>query len=285
MSQTQNLGVVSVLGKGMWGSGQTYPKLSIVRSGNASYLAYIANSNIQPGVTSGWESYWMLLAEDPTLTQSDISEIISELLSQIQTTDAYQKGYSEGETAGFSSGQEAEYNSFWDSYQNNGNRTNYQYAFSYNGWTNECYNPKYDIVCSGTGGRAIFVYNQIITDTKVKITFDTTADQAFNWCTSLQKTTIEVNENTKFSNTFYNCTSLADLTVDGVIGQNGFDVSACPLTVASLKSISLALADYHESEPGTYIITIGSNNYNTLTFSPEGNGIIQTMEGRGWTIQ
>jgi hypothetical protein len=42
-------------------------------------------------------------------------------------------------------GIEGSNNKFWDIYQNNGERTNYQMAFAGNGWTDEIFKPKYDI--------------------------------------------------------------------------------------------------------------------------------------------
>lgn len=34
---------------------------------------------------------------------------------------------------------------FWNTYQDNGNRTNYSFGFSGNGWTDETFDPRYDI--------------------------------------------------------------------------------------------------------------------------------------------
>lgn len=186
--------------------------------------------------------------------------------------------------AGREQGKQEEYDRFWDSYQINGTQTNYKYKFSYSGWNDTCFNPKYPLVCEENGGDCIFIYNQQITDTtKVPITLATSANQTFNWCTNLKKTHIIVNKDTKFSNTFGGCTSLEELYVDGVIGQNGFDVSVCPLTYDSLASIAYALEDkyqYGDVSTGQWVIRIGSANYGKLD-----NGLIQTMEGRGWTIE
>ena len=64
MATVKDLGIVSPVPNGNWIASQSYQKLSIVRSGNSTYIAKTDNSGIQPGVTSGWESYWMLLNED-----------------------------------------------------------------------------------------------------------------------------------------------------------------------------------------------------------------------------
>lgn len=70
MATVKDLGIVSPVPNGDWISSQTYNKLSIVRSGNSTYIAKTNNSGIQPGVTSGWESYWMLLNEDGGIGQT-----------------------------------------------------------------------------------------------------------------------------------------------------------------------------------------------------------------------
>lgn len=45
-------------------------------------------------------------------------------------------------------GKKAEYDSFWDNYQNYGKRTSYGYAFGNSAWNNETFKPKYDIAPS-----------------------------------------------------------------------------------------------------------------------------------------
>ena len=58
------LGIVCATAQGEWQANTSYQKLSIVRSGTASYQAKSASTNIQPGVTNGWQTYWMLLNND-----------------------------------------------------------------------------------------------------------------------------------------------------------------------------------------------------------------------------
>ena len=180
----------------------------------------------------------------------------------------------------YEAGKKSEYDKFWDSYQINGTLTSYKYKFAYSGWTDVCFNPKYPLVCTNDGGDYIFVFNTAITDTKVPITFGTSANQTFNWCSALKRAHIIVNKDTKFSDTFYKCGVLETLIVEGTIGKNGFDVSACPLTYESLESIANALEEKDPSAPtGTWVIKLGSN-YATL-----GNELIQTIESKGWSIQ
>ena len=44
---------------------------------------------------------------------------------------------------GYADGKQAEYDRFWDAFQQNGKRTIYHYAFGR--WVDECYNPKYPV--------------------------------------------------------------------------------------------------------------------------------------------
>ena len=58
----------------------------------------------------------------------------------------YTEGYQDGEETGIEMGKQAEYDRFWDTYQNYGNRGSYEFAFSNDGWTDEMFMPKYDII-------------------------------------------------------------------------------------------------------------------------------------------
>ena len=58
----------------------------------------------------------------------------------------YGESYDKGFDKGFIDGKQAEYDKFWDKYQDNGNRTNYTYAFRDKYWTDEIFNPKYDLI-------------------------------------------------------------------------------------------------------------------------------------------
>lgn len=61
--------------------------------------------------------------------------------------EGYGKGYDDGVAAG--GGDDA----FWDVYQDNGNRKSYAYAFSGDGWKNDNFYPKYNIIPEGTALR------------------------------------------------------------------------------------------------------------------------------------
>ena len=56
------------------------------------------------------------------------------------------EGYDEGKADGITEGKQAEYDRFWDSYQQNGNRDDYTHGFAGKGWNRNNFLPKYDLV-------------------------------------------------------------------------------------------------------------------------------------------
>ena len=66
--------------------------------------------------------------------------------------------------AGRSTGKKAEYDAFWDAFQESGNRTNYSLAFSGRVWGDSIFKPKYNI---NVTGYAEYLFSQTgITDVK-----------------------------------------------------------------------------------------------------------------------
>ena len=170
-------------------------------------------------------------------------------------------------------GQKAEYDRFWDVYQQNGNRTNYDNAFAGNGWTIETCKPKHNIkvysgymmfrYCalevdmvewlnelgitfndSGNGNCNYMYFNSRFTRIGTT-TIKNQAGDLFAYCPNLHTIDkIVCTQNTTFSNTtFTNSPNLANVIFEGVIASNiGF--AACPkLTHDSLVSIINALKD------------------------------------------
>ena len=77
---------------------------------------------------------------------------IAEKLTLIAENEqkVYDAGFEKGKASGgsgydegFADGKKAEYDAFWDQYQQNGLRTHYAYAFAGGGWTAEIFKPKY----------------------------------------------------------------------------------------------------------------------------------------------
>ena len=70
-------------------------------------------------------------------------------------------GWNNGEfEAGKAEGAQEEYDRFWDTYQNYGNRTEYTYVFAGVGWTQDLFKPKYDII--PTIQQGMFSYSKIV---------------------------------------------------------------------------------------------------------------------------
>ena len=56
---TYNLGQVAIVSKGAWSSSASYTALNTVTHNGGSFMAIAANSNKEPGVASGWQTYWV----------------------------------------------------------------------------------------------------------------------------------------------------------------------------------------------------------------------------------
>jgi len=209
----------------------------------------------------------------------------------------------------FEAGEKSERDRFWDMVQANGTRANYAYAFYY--WDAEYIRPKYKSLPimafnSAFFGNpnlkkiegAYFDLSQLSDAATVNYSFSTCAQlehvediqlPAMNsyyhtWgsCPSLRSIdVVRVKKETTFTNAFYYCTALENLTIEGVIGQNGFDVSrSVLLTHDSLMSIIDALADYSADTSGTvWTVTLGETNLAKL--SEEEIGI---AESKGWVL-
>lgn len=183
------------------------------------------------------------------------------------TDAAYQEGYDAGE--------KAEYDRFWDAYQENGNRTDYSHMFS-TGWTNDIFKPKYDI--RPTNAYMMFRYSRVaincdlvehLNNLGVALDFKncqnaqyaffniytnhlgvidlsnaTNVDSIFSYSSSLIAIDkIISRERTKWStNAFSGCSQLTNVRFEGVIARS-IVFGACPLSRASIMSVIDALAD------------------------------------------
>lgn len=184
---------------------------------------------------------------------------------------------------GFAAGKQAEYDAFWDVYQQNGYRTDYNFAFAGNGWTDETYNPKYpiNIATVAISGFA----NARITSTKVPIIVNTSRviSNLFNWPSGLTEIpSLKITGIVPgFSGWFEGCGQLEilNITADSVIAASGLNVSACTkLTHGSLISILNALKDYSGSG-STYSVTLGEANLAKLTDAEKMQAV-----NKGWTL-
>lgn len=221
----------------------------------------------------------------------------------------YEKGKAEAEPAG-----DSHYDTFWDMYQENGNRTDYSSAFEKR-WTNDTFKPKYDIVA--TSAKSLFYDSPLEGDlvehlnglgVSLDLSRATTADSAFrntkltrigvvdltgitsyDYGTSYlfyyagELETIDkliMKKEVRFWSSFYNNKSLKNITFEGVIGRN-FELTRCPaLTKESLLSAINVLEDKTTDTSGTtYTVTLGSTNLSKLTDEE-----IAVATEKGWTV-
>lgn len=149
-----------------------------------------------------------------------------------------------GYDTGYADGKQAEHDRFWDAYQQNGNKTNYDQAFAYGHWNDDTYDPKYDIVCgAGVSTRQAF-YNGRMTSTKVPIRVkNTTLNSTFAGSTIKTIVLLELVGVTGYNNPFSSCAALENITIAGSIDVS-VSLSASPLlTQPSVQSIIDHLKD------------------------------------------
>lgn len=231
--------------------------------------------------------------------------------------DGSDAGYDVGYSEGFDAGKKAEYDAFWDIVQLNGNRTYYAHAFSGSGWNVDSFYPKYDIICGKLGMNEMFTnfgntagYRQLEPfdlESRLQelgVTLDTSLGTAatsmfsnanigavpeldFTGCSTLNAVfssskihtirKIKVKETLTYTSVFNGCYEMTNLTFDGIIGQNGLNVSPCTkLTHDSLMSIINCL---QTKTSGTWTVTLGDTNLAKLT---DAEKAIATQ--KGWTL-
>lgn len=184
----------------------------------------------------------------------------------------------ENEEKVYEAGKQAEYDAFWDSYQQSGKRTNYDFAFAGKGWNDNTFKPKYDIIPSWN--IVNLFHKTAITDLdailkKCGVTLDISNNgnygDVFNggaftvlpelsfgasawsiWGTfadckalhTIRKLTFHeaIDASRSFSDIFTNDTSLANIEFAGILKGN-INFQWCPLTKASIESLFSILSD------------------------------------------
>lgn len=188
------------------------------------------------------------LRENINQLNSDIQAIKSAIVdSGVEIAeDTKIEEYADKVAEVYEAGKKAEYDEFWDTFQENGNRKRYPNAFSYGGWTDEIYNPKYPIKPNSCN--AMFSAADYLTDTKVDIDLtDTSGSQKYNIFSGAKKLrTIRkliVPPEWSASGCFDNCTSLENLIIEGTMGGSKFDIHwSTKLSGESIVSIIEALS-------------------------------------------
>lgn len=230
-----------------------------------------------------------------------------------KVTEVYDKGYNKGYDKGYSDGEEE----FWRDFTNNGDRKTYSCAFyeaNFEGKTipKGLLKPKASIremfrtyqgktlpkgldfsdafsVNPYTSDYMVYMFMWSLLEEIYDIGLQATGQYknvqyrgTFTQCQYLKKIEVlRTDATTQYTESpFGGCKALESLTIEGVIGQNGFNVSACPLNHDSLMSIINALEDKTSDTSGTtWSITIGSTNKAKLT-----DGELQIAANKGWGV-
>ena len=102
-----------------------------------------------------------------------------------------------------------------------------------------------------------------------------------NKLTDIDKLILKSDGSQTFDKTFYGCTVLENITIEGTIGESISFLWSDNLTHDSLMSIINALKDYSADTSGTtYTLTIGSTNLAKLDEDTE----LAVAYNKGWTV-
>lgn len=198
------------------------------------------------------------------------------LLEQIENALANKTAGNAGDyNAGYAAGKQAEYDAFWDAYQQNGARTEYQYAFAYY-WYDSIFKPKHPLVV--TNGQGMFMYSEITEVPELDLTNCTSTNSMFYKSKVVTIDKLKISETTPIHTAMFNfCYYLANLTIEGTIAQN-INLNSANLEHDSIISVINALKNYSGSGT-TYTCTLGTKNLPKLT---DAEKAIATQ--KGWTL-
>jgi hypothetical protein len=210
--------------------------------------------------------------------------------------EGYQKGYDEGNAEGIKEGieegKQAEHDAFWDSYQQNGNRRDYRYAFGGSGWADNAFTPKYNMqpnmatnmfanaditdlpAALERAGVTLDFSNtsnmqQVFLDSKLKhlgvvdLSYSPYCTYVFAYTPNLE-TIDEIifsEKNVSIASAFESCTALKNIKCSGVIRLSISLAQSSQLTNESVQSIIDHLKDLTgaTAQTLTFHATVGGN--------------------------
>ena len=218
----------------------------------------------------------------------------------------------ENELKVFDAGKKAEYDAFWDSVQENGNRKNYDFGFAGEAWSADNFKPKHPIqptscqnmfaywgTYSGRRGtvdlrgfsidfsKSTLVANCfygnffVVAMGEINTTSVIHLQNFFSTCPNLhtiEKLIVKESGETTYYNTFYYCINLKNITFEGVIGNDISFQDSPLLTHDSLMSIINHLKDFSGTTT-TRALSLGTTNLAKLT---DAEKAIATQ--KGWTL-
>lgn len=199
-------------------------------------------------------------------TIEEESERLDARLEGDGATDIYDAIYQDG----VEDGKKSEYDAFWDVAQNYGKLETYHMAFSGPLFNDKNFKPKYDMHCYGRCDQ-MFLYSPItnikksIEDAGVILEFSrvTHLYQTFansetteigiidatgavslyglfhqaRRLTNVEKLILKESAYDNVNNIFNQCSALKSIVIDGVIMQNGYNLSHSPLNKQSITNI------------------------------------------------
>ena len=219
---------------------------------------------------------------------------------------------------GIADGKRAEYNDFWDNYQENGNRKNYSNAFRVC-WVNAIFKPKYDIKGNGAFNSA-FAATSLDGDlvellNLAGVSLDTSQATSLNSCfygatkitrigtidtrgtndidylfdsASSLKTVEKLilkSDGSQNMNLFNRANALKNIVIEGTIGSS-INLQWSPLSPESIKSIISCLKNYAgTSEAYSYKLTLSVECWAALeadSSAPDGGTWADYVDSLGW---
>ena len=183
----------------------------------------------------------------------------------------------------YEAGKQAEYDRFWDAYQNKGNYEGYSMAFAGTRWNDDTYNPKYDIAVNNVANQ-MYSFSSI-TDTKVSIdvasgiSVQLSNTFAYSKLVTIRK--LIVREGNSLATAFISCTALKNIVFEGVIGRS-IDIHwSTLLTADSLESIVTHLSDTATGYTCT-LPTTAESTYNAVHGDGAWSALVATKTN--WTF-
>lgn len=232
--------------------------------------------------------------------ETDIAAIASTIREKTGNDKTYKVSQmDEGVNEVYEAGKKAEHDAFWDSFQKNGNRTEYYYAFD--GWNEKNFVPKYDIrpknapyAFQGITGIAdleqwlndlgvVLDFSQCVSasDMFVRAEFEvlgildfsnaSNLNFMFTKCLNLKtiKKLVVPTKRIDFIGTFNHCYALENIIIEGEIQGNIDFQYSTNLTKASIESIMT-----HLSPTATFTVTFSQTAVNNAFTTEEWQAVI-----------
>lgn len=191
--------------------------------------------------TKGNGSCDIILKQPLKIKSSELSSNTEDCYN-IGLAKGKEEGYSEGYSEGSEAGAEEYKKTWWNTYQQNGNRTNYANAFFNFGWTENTYTPQYPIKSSSSSN--MFAWSNITnTVVEIKISDTAAAGSVFSNCKKLITiVSLDIDAyNQTYTSWFTNCIALQNITIIGYFKKNVDFKESTELTKESITNIINAL--------------------------------------------